>query len=136
MLNAGSAAMIRLISGVSRQEALMKLKHAFTDAQTARIPGESMTDSNVNCELNGKFSEKAGLNDRILIIVKTGRNESKITNYSEDNETFSIDLKARPIENKANIELLNFLKKITGRRFEIASGKTSRKKIVRPSDQL
>jgi len=42
-----------------------------------------------------------------------------------------IALRAQPIEGKANEELLKFLKKQTGSQYEIISGATSKKKLLR-----
>ena len=48
-----------------------------------------------------------------------------------EDDVVHIDIKAEPENNKANIELIRFLKKETGLDVIIVKGKTSKNKLVR-----
>ncbi|MBT3408706.1 hypothetical protein HOK68_01700 [Candidatus Woesearchaeota archaeon] len=63
--------------------------------------------------------------------IKPNSNESKIIEYDEINNLIYIKVKSQPINNKANIEVLNLLKKLTKNQYEIISGKNSKKKILK-----
>lgn len=67
--------------------------------------------------------------EKLSVIVKPGARKTEI--LGTRNGSLHIALKAQPIEGKANEELLKFLKKETGKRYEIISGATSKKKLLR-----
>lgn len=67
--------------------------------------------------------------ERIPVTVKPSAAKTEILGVR--NDSLHVALKAPPIEGKANEELLKFLQKQTGKRCELVSGATSRKKIVR-----
>lgn len=66
----------------------------------------------------------------IKIKIKLHPNSSKeeIKKINENN--FEVWVKEKPIDNKANIELIKILKKYFKRNIKIKSGLTSRNKIV------
>ncbi len=67
---------------------------------------------------------------KIKITVKTNSGKQEIKKISE--EQFKVYLKSNPENNKANIELLKFLKKeFKVKEVKIISGKTSRKKLIK-----
>jgi uncharacterized protein len=63
------------------------------------------------------------------ITVKPGAAQTEILGVR--NETLHVALKAAPVEGKANEELLKFLKKQTGKEWELISGATSKRKLLR-----
>jgi uncharacterized protein (TIGR00251 family) len=52
---------------------------------------------------------------RITIIVKPNSKSTEITSYNKESDTLHISLKSSATENKANLELLKFIKKQTKR---------------------
>ena len=70
----------------------------------------------------------------MIIKIKLHPNSSqeKIEKISDEN--FEVWLKEKPIDNKANIELIKLLKKYFGKQVKIKSGFTSRNKIIEIED--
>lgn len=64
----------------------------------------------------------------IKVKVKTRQPETKILKH--ENNIYLIALKSPPIENKANIELIKFLKKYFKKQVIIKSGFKSKEKII------
>jgi len=67
---------------------------------------------------------------RFTVMAKPNSRESAITEYDEKLRLIKANLKSRPENNKANIELLKLLQKTYKKRFRIVSGLTSRTKVV------
>lgn len=65
---------------------------------------------------------------KIEVNVKTNKKESKIVN--QEGNIFFIELKAKPKENKANIELIKLLSKYFKKSVVFVSGLKSKKKIL------
>ena len=61
------------------------------------------------------------------VLVKTGKKQTELIEGDE----WIINLKARPIDGKANEELIKFLSKKFKCKVEIVSGFTSKKKVVK-----
>ncbi len=77
------------------------------------------------------------MNDLVLKTISNGRLKVKINPNARKNQfreirddTVIIDIKAHPEDNKANTELLKFLKKELKTTFLIKSGRTSRNKLL------
>lgn len=68
-------------------------------------------------------------NSTIKIIVKTNSPKNKLSKISDD--VYKVNIKAKPENNEANIEIEKFLAKQFGRPVKIISGYTSKKKLVR-----
>lgn len=66
----------------------------------------------------------------IAVIVKPNSSKNEIICYSSEKKAFLINIKAAAEKDKANKELLKFLKKITGKAFAIKSGSRSKEKIL------
>tara|TARA_Y100000310_G_C20655510_1_gene801771 strand:+ start:1551 stop:1766 length:216 start_codon:yes stop_codon:yes gene_type:complete len=67
--------------------------------------------------------------DTILIVkVKTDQPETKV--LEQEGNRLKIALKAKPIENQANVELLKFLKKTLKMNVRLASGKKTPTKVI------
>ena len=67
---------------------------------------------------------------KFRVIVKPNSKESKIIEFNKDSNTYRIQIKAKPEDNKANIELIKFLSKELKKKVRIASGFKSKEKIV------
>lgn len=64
------------------------------------------------------------------IKIKLHPNSSKEEIKKISGENFEVWIKEKPIDNKANIELIKLLKKYFGKQVKIKSGFTSRNKII------
>lgn len=65
------------------------------------------------------------------ISVKPNAQRTEIIGWDDSKQALRIAVSAVPDKNKANAELLKFLKKKTGKRCELVSGAKSRQKKVR-----
>ncbi len=66
----------------------------------------------------------------ISVVVKPGSSKNEVLGYSEDKKAYVISIKAAAEKGKANTELLNFLRKATGKRFVIKNGIRSKEKTL------
>ena len=66
-----------------------------------------------------------------IVHVKPRAKQTEIARYDESNNSFIIRLKAEPVDNKANIELIKFLSRLLKRKVEIVKGFTSKNKLIR-----
>ena len=71
----------------------------------------------------------------IKVIVKSNSKENKIEGFDKDRNAYRISIKARPENNKANIETIKFLSKLLKKKIRIVSGLKSREKIVEGKEQ-
>jgi len=67
---------------------------------------------------------------RITVIAKPNKPETGIAAYDKEKQAYTINLRARPEKNKANIELMKFLMKHFKKEVTIVNGLASRKKVV------
>ena len=72
------------------------------------------------------------INMKIKIKLHPNSSQEKIEKISDEN--FEVWLKEKPIDNKANIELIKLLKKYFGKSVKIKNGFTSRNKIIEIED--
>jgi hypothetical protein len=75
--------------------------------------------------------EKYIEDNKLNIIVKANSPKNQIKEYDESRKALKVDIKAAAENNKANIEIIKFFSKLTGRRVKIAAGLTSKKKLLR-----
>jgi uncharacterized protein len=68
------------------------------------------------------------------VIVKPNSKTNEIVSFDDQKKAYIIKIKARAEDNKANIELIRFLSKVTGKKAEIRSGLKSREKIIKMHD--
>lgn len=66
-----------------------------------------------------------------IIKVKAKPNSKKTEIRGIENNTINLDVKAPPEGNKANIEILKFIQKLTGKKARIIKGRTSKQKIIK-----
>jgi uncharacterized protein len=67
---------------------------------------------------------------RIPIIARPNSRKTLISGYDEAREALKVDVAAPPEDNKANIELIRFFSKLSGRKARIAVGMKSKHKII------
>jgi uncharacterized protein (TIGR00251 family) len=71
------------------------------------------------------------INNTLNIIAKPNSPKTEVIGYDETRQALRIAIAAVPDKDRANTELLKFLKKQTGRKCTLASGTKSREKIVK-----
>ena len=67
---------------------------------------------------------------KFRILVKPNVDENKIESFGIERSAFRISIKAKPQDNKANIELIKFLSKTLKKKVKIISGLKSKEKII------
>jgi len=67
----------------------------------------------------------------ITIIVKANAKQTKILNYDSSRKAYRFEVKAPAEKNKANIEIEKYFSKLFKKQVKIASGKTSKIKILK-----
>jgi len=67
---------------------------------------------------------------KFKIIVKPNSKENIIMGFDNDRNAYRISIKAKPEDNKANIEVIKFLSKLLKKRVKIISGLKSKEKII------
>ena len=69
------------------------------------------------------------------VYVRPNKPKTKLVGYDKEKKCYIIEVKAKPKNNQANIELIKFLRKLTGKHIVIQSGKTSRRKVFLAIDE-
>lgn len=64
------------------------------------------------------------------VVIKPDSSSNEIVGFDKDKKAYLIKIKAKPENNKANLELMRFLSKILGKRVKIKSGFKSREKLI------
>lgn len=70
---------------------------------------------------------------KIKIKVKPNSSQEKVVKNSDIE--YDVWIKEKPVDGKANLELIKLLSKYFGREVEIKSGFTSRRKIINVQDK-
>lgn len=68
---------------------------------------------------------------KFKLVVKPNSKENKIEGFDKERSAYIIRIKAKPEDNKANIELIKFLSKSLKKRVRIVSGLKSKEKIIK-----
>ena len=71
---------------------------------------------------------------KFKIIVKPNARENKIERFDVNKCAYIVSIKAKPEDNKANIEIIKFLSKHLKKKVRIASGLKSKEKIIKILD--
>lgn len=69
-------------------------------------------------------------NNKFKIIVKPNSRENMVERFDKERNAYRISIKAKPEDNKANIEIIKFLSKLLKKKVNIISGLKSREKII------
>ncbi len=65
------------------------------------------------------------------IIVKPNSPKNKIINFDKEKNTYRVNIKERPEQNKANIEIIKFFSKLLKKKVKIIKGLKSREKVLK-----
>ena len=65
------------------------------------------------------------------IIVKPNSPKNKILSYDKNKQAYKVNIKAKPEDNKANIEIIKFFSKILKKRIKIVKGLKSKVKVIK-----
>ncbi|MEA3430784.1 MAG: DUF167 domain-containing protein [Nanoarchaeota archaeon] len=69
-------------------------------------------------------------NNKLKIIVKTNSPKTEIAGYNETRKALKVNVNAVPENNKANIEILKFFKKMLKKQVKMFSGFKNREKVI------
>jgi uncharacterized protein (TIGR00251 family) len=83
-------------------------------------------------DLEQAFAESFAGGKSVKIMVRPNSKENKLLDYK--GEGFKISIKARPEKGAANAELVKFTSRLLKKHVVIASGLTSKTKILRLSE--
>ena len=64
------------------------------------------------------------------VFIKPNSRTNEIVGFDKGKVAYLVKIKAKPQNNKANIELIRFLSRILGKGIKIKSGFKSREKII------
>jgi uncharacterized protein (TIGR00251 family) len=65
------------------------------------------------------------------IIVKPNSPKSKILSYDPEKKAYRVAIKAKPEDNKANIEVIRFFSKLLKKQVNIIKGSKHKEKIIK-----
>ncbi|MBT3465397.1 YggU family protein [archaeon] len=71
------------------------------------------------------------IDNKLILKVKANSSKNEIIGYDKEKQILKVNIKAPAENNKANIEIIKFFKKLTKRDVKIISGLTSKKKILK-----
>ncbi len=71
---------------------------------------------------------------KFKVIVKPGSGESRVEGFDKERNAYRVSIKSKPQDNKANIELVKLLSKLSKKKIRIVSGLKSREKIIETID--
>ena len=69
--------------------------------------------------------------DTFKIIVKPNSSKNEIVSYDKDKKAYRVNIKAKPEDNKANVEVVKFFSKLFKKRARIVRGLKSKEKILK-----
>ncbi len=69
-------------------------------------------------------------NNSLKIIVKPSSHANKIVKFDDERDALKVEIKAPPEKGKANIEVIKFFSKLTGKKAKIAKGMKSKEKTI------
>lgn len=70
-------------------------------------------------------------NNSLTIIAKPNSPATEIIKWDEEKQALRINVKAKPENNKANLEIIKFFSKLLKKRVEIIKGFKNREKLLR-----
>ena len=68
--------------------------------------------------------------NKLRIIVKANSPKNEILDYDENRDALKVNIKAPAENNKANVEIVKYFKKLTKQKVRIVSGLKSKKKTL------
>ena len=70
-------------------------------------------------------------NNSLFVEVKPNSKKTEILGWNNEKAVLQIALKAKPEDNKANIELIKFISRLIKKKVILIRGKTSKKKLLK-----
>ena len=70
-------------------------------------------------------------NNSLKIIAKTSSPKTEIASWDKEKNALRVNVHAEPEKGKANREIIKFFSKLTKKKVKIASGLTSKQKLLR-----
>ena len=70
-------------------------------------------------------------NNSLKIIAKTSSPKTEIAGWDREKNALRVNVHAEPEKGKANREIIKFFSKLTKKKVKIASGLTSKQKLLR-----
>jgi uncharacterized protein (TIGR00251 family) len=67
---------------------------------------------------------------KFKIVVKTRSNKNELLEFDKEKQAYRVNIKSAPENNKANIEIINFLSKVLKQKVRISSGLKSKEKTI------
>ncbi|MBI2107949.1 DUF167 domain-containing protein [Candidatus Woesearchaeota archaeon] len=67
---------------------------------------------------------------RFRIIAKPNARETKIERFDPERDAYIVSVKAKPEDNRANIEIIKFFSKMLKAKVRIVSGMASKEKML------
>lgn len=64
------------------------------------------------------------------VIIKPNSSTNEVIGFDKEKNAYIIKIRAKPENNKANVELVKFLSKVLGKKVKIKSGLRSREKVI------
>ena len=68
--------------------------------------------------------------NKFKIIVKPNSSKNEVLGYDKDRGAYRVAIKAKPENNKANIEIIKFLSKLLKKKVRIIAGLKGREKLI------
>ena len=65
------------------------------------------------------------------IIVKPNSSKNEILSYDKEKNAYRVNIKAKPKDNKANIEIIKFFSKLLKKKVRIIKGVKSKEKLIK-----
>lgn len=67
---------------------------------------------------------------RLRVIVNANSNQNKLREFDDVKKAYKVDISAPAQNNKANLEIIKFFSKLSGKKVRLISGKTSKLKTI------
>ena len=67
----------------------------------------------------------------IKIIVKPNSPKNKVVKYDDERQAYIVEIKAKPENNKANIEIIKFFSRELKKPIRIIKGLTNKEKVIK-----
>lgn len=69
--------------------------------------------------------------DSFKIIVKPNSSRNEILGYDKERKVYRVNIKAKPENNKANVEIIKFFSRLLKKRVSIVKGLKSKEKVIK-----
>lgn len=70
-------------------------------------------------------------NGTFKVKVKANQNKNEITGYDEERDIYLLNIKEKAENNKANIEIIKYMKRLLKKDVKIIKGITNKEKVIK-----